>query len=72
MRKFRLENMKSGWFIGEFSQTCCKTGEFEVLVNIIKKVMWRKARSQEDTVTVVVKVPSIMGDKYFVREHLKG
>jgi len=30
MKKFRLENMKSGWFVGDFEPSAFKTDSFEV------------------------------------------
>jgi len=108
MKKYRLENFKGGWFIGDFEPTIVKTKRFEVSVKHYKKgdtekkhvhklaeeftvvisgkcqlngqilesgdiavlkkgeKMTEDFKALEDTVTTVVKIPSVIGDKYEV------
>ena len=106
MKIFRLNDMKGGWFVGNFSPTCLKTSDCEVACKHYKKGDSEKRHVHkiateitliveglikmndvtyksgdiivldpgdatdfqvvEDTVTVVVKVPSVKGDKYLV------
>ena len=108
MKKYRLENFKGGWFIGDFEPTIVRTKGFEVSVKHYKKgdterkhvhklakeftvVIVGKCRlngeilepgdiavlekgeemtedfeALEDTITTVVKIPSVIGDKYEV------
>ncbi|MBU1261331.1 MAG: hypothetical protein KJ757_02335 [Planctomycetes bacterium] len=104
MRTFRLNDMKGGWFVGNFLPTCLKTSDFEVACKYYKKgdaeenhvhkiateltlVITGSVKMNdaiyksgdiivlepgdatdfyalEDTINVVVKVPSLAGDKY--------
>ena len=104
MKTFRLEDMKGGWFVGDFMPTCLKTKECEVACKNYKKgdseerhvhkvateitliveglVKMNDAtyksgdiivlepgdatdfHALKDTTNVVVKVPSVTGDKY--------
>lgn len=106
MKKFSLDDMKGGWFVGGFEPTCFKTDQFEVACKQYKKgdieerhvhkvateftvilkgvvemngkvfkdqdiIMLDPGESadfkvMEDVMTVVVKFPSILGDKYLV------
>ena len=108
MKKYRLEDFKGGWFIGNFEPSLVKTEGFEVAVKHYKKgdterkhihkladeftvIISGKCRLNgevlipgdialleksepmtedfkvlEDTVTTVVKIPSVIGDKYEV------
>lgn len=106
MKKFRLADMKGGWFIGDFFPTCLKTDKFEVACKYYKKDDKEKKHVHkiateitliakglikmngitysagdiifldpgdasdfqvlEDTMTVAVKVPSVIGDKHLV------
>ncbi|MCD6401841.1 MAG: hypothetical protein J7L73_07930 [Anaerolineales bacterium] len=106
MKTFRLEDMKGGWFVGDFLPVCLKTSECEVACKHYKKgdseerhihkiaaeitliveglvkmndVIYKSGdiivlapgdatdfQVMEDTITVVVKVPSIAGDKYLI------
>ena len=108
MKKYRLENFKGGWFIGDFEPTIVKTKRFEVSVKHYKKgdtekkhvhklaeeftvvisgkcqlngqilesgdiavlkkgeKMTEDFKALEDTVTTVVKIPSVICDKYEV------
>lgn len=99
-----LDDMKWGWFVGDFEPTCLRTRDFEVackhykagdieaqhihriateitLVVLGQVIIGGQIYSAgdiiqlepgesfdfqvvEDTITVVVKVPSIVGDKY--------
>ena len=104
MRKFCLQDMKDGWFVGDFLPTCKKTSDCEVAFkNYLKGDMEERHVHKiateitliveglvkmndiiyksgdiivlepgdatdfhvlEDTTNVVVKVPSVAGDKY--------
>ncbi|MCK4809719.1 MAG: hypothetical protein KAS99_02135 [Candidatus Omnitrophica bacterium] len=104
MRKFCLQDMKSGWFVGNFVPTCLKTSDCEVACKHYKKgdseerhvhkiateitliveglvkmndVVYKTGdiivldpgdvtdfHALEDTTNVVVKVPSVAGDKH--------
>ena len=88
MKTFRLEDMKGGWFVGDFMPTCFKTKEFEVACKHYKKGDVEEKHvhkiatevtlivvgldpgdatdfcALEDTINVVVKIPSVAGDKY--------
>lgn len=106
MKKYLLEEMVKGWFVGDFSPTAFKTRDFEVAVKkyrageceaehyhvqaieltvvvagkvkmcnrIFEKddiVLLDKGEKTafeaiEDSVTVVVKAPSVRGDKFVV------
>lgn len=37
MKKYRLKDMKRGWFVGDFTPACFKTGAAEVGVKTYKK-----------------------------------
>jgi hypothetical protein len=37
MKLNRIENMKGGWFVGNFEPTCFKTDQFEVSYKVHKK-----------------------------------
>ena len=104
MKTFRLQDMKGGWFVGDFLPTCLKTSDCEVACKHYKKgdaedthvhkiateitliveglvkmndVTYKSGDiivldpgdatdfyALEDTINVVVKVPSVAGDKY--------
>jgi len=104
MKKSHLNDMKGGWFVGDFLPTCYKLPECEVACKYYKKgdnedrhvhkiateitviasgrvlmngVEYRTGdiillepgepadfSALQDTITVVVKIPSILGDKY--------
>jgi len=104
MKISHLEQMKGGWFIGNFEPTCLRTDVFEVACKEYKagchesRHIHRIARELtviasgrvimngqtfdkgdiielepgessdfqvlEDTLTIVVKLPSVVGDKY--------
>lgn len=106
MQIFNLKNMKSGWFVGDFSPVVLKSKDFEVACKYYTK--GQTARSHvhkvsreitlivygsvkmcgvilrggdiislepgevadfealEDSATLVVKTPSVPGDKYFI------
>ncbi len=104
MKIDKLENMKNGWFVGDFIPSVYKTGACETAVKSYKKgdkekkhfhkvateitvIVKGKVRmfdcqynegdiivvepgeatsfeALEDTINVVVKVPSVEGDKY--------
>ena len=104
MKVSRLDDMKGGWFIGDFEPTCWRTRDFEVtckhyeagdvedrhvhrIATEITLIVLGQAmmngqifstgdiirlepgeptdfQALEDTITVVVKVPSVVGDKY--------
>jgi len=104
MKLVKLENMKGGWFIGNFEPNCHRTSEFEVACKSyepgvgevlhvhkigteVTLIAIGKARMNgvavgsgdivilepgqatdfmalEKTITVVVKFPSVTGDKY--------
>ncbi len=104
MKKYRLEDMVNGWFVGDFIPSVFRTEACEVAVKTYKKgdkenkhlhkvaieiTVVVKGRikmfdrlfnegdivvvepgeatafeSLEDSVNVVVKVPSVLGDKY--------
>ena len=108
MKKYRLENFKRGWFVGDFEPTIVKTKGFEVAIKHYKKgdterkhvhklaeeftvvlvgkcqlngeilgpgdiavlekgeEMTEDFEAFEDTITTVVKIPSVIGDKYEV------
>jgi len=106
MKTFRLQDMKNGWFVGDFWPTCLKTSNCEVACKYYKKsdgeeshvhkiateltlvitgsvkmnnVIYKSGDiiilepgdstdfyALEDTINVVVKVPSVVGDKYSV------
>ena len=51
MKTAKLQDMKKGWFIGNFDPTLCATNDVEAL---------------EDAVNVVVKIPGANNDKYVV------
>lgn len=108
MRLFRLDAMKGGWFVGNFTPTCLRTDAVEVACKMYKAgaqetphvhrvaleitliaagrvIMNGKIFTAgdiillepgeaatfqvlEDTTTMVVKAPSVMGDKYPVQE----
>ena len=105
MKTFRLEDMKGGWFVGDFLPTCLKTSNCEVACKYYKKgdseerhvhkiateitlivegsvkmndvicnagdiivldpIDATDFHALEDTTNVVVKVPSVAGDKYY-------
>ena len=52
-----LKDMIGGWFIGDFDPSVWKTSAFEVAV---------KEYKSGDTITVVVKRPSVAEDKYIL------
>jgi hypothetical protein len=104
MKLYRLDQMKGGWFVGDFEPTCLRTDAFEVAskkykagdresrhvhriateITVIasgRVVMNGRTfvagdivllepgesadfRVLEEAMTVVVKMPSIIGDKY--------
>lgn len=104
MKRYLLDDMKGGWFVGCFEPTCYRTSEFEVALKkyrrgdtepehvhriateltLIASGRVRMAgielkdgeiallepgeatdfHALEDTVTVVVKLPSLPNDKY--------
>jgi hypothetical protein len=104
MKTYRLDEMKAGWFVGNFEPSCLRTEEFEVacksyragdsegrhihrLATEITLVATGRVRingqtliageifvldpgepadfcALQDVVTVVVKKPSVPGDKY--------
>ena len=106
MKKYRLENFKRGWFIGDFEPSISRTKDFEVAIMHYKKgdterkhvhklaeeftvvivgkcqlsgeilepgdiavlekgeEMTEDFKAWEDTITTVVKIPSVIGDKY--------
>lgn len=108
MKKYRLENFKRGWFIGDFEPSIVRTKGFEIAVQHYKKgdterkhvhklaeeftvvisgkcqlngqileggdivvlekeeAMTEDFEALEDTITTVVKIPSVIGDKYEV------
>ena len=108
MKKYKLEDFKGGWFIGDFEPTIIRTKGFEVSVKHYKKgdkerrhvhklaeeftviisgkcqlsgeilgpgdiavlkkgeEMTEDFEALEDTITTVVKIPSVIGDKYEV------
>ena len=106
MKTFRIENMKGGWFIGDFLPVAYKTSQFEVGTKLHKKgekwpMHYHKLGTEitflvngemiiqdkvlksgdifivepmeivnptftEDCFVIVIKVPSIPGDKYCV------
>ena len=109
MKSYKLNDMKLGWFVGDFEPSVIRTSEFEVAVKkysrgsreekhvhkIAQEVtliirgsvrMNSKVFSagdivllepgeptnfeaiSEEVVTVVVKTPSVIGDKYFEEE----
>ena len=104
MKTFCLEDMKGGWFVGDFMPTCLKSSDCEVACKYYSKgdiedrhvhkvateitlivsghvvmngvdyhtgdiILLEPGESADfnvlqDTVTVVVKMPSLLGDKY--------
>lgn len=104
MKKFRLEDMIGGWFVGDFTPSIVKESNFEVAIKKYKsgtkekkhlhklayeitviisgKVLMNNKEFKEgdiikinkgestdfitleDTITCVVKSPSVQGDKY--------
>lgn len=104
MKKYSLDNMIGGWFVGNFSPTCYQTKDCEVACKHYKKGDTAQThvhkiateltliangsvkingfiyntgdiivlepnemanfKALEDTITVVVKVPSVSRDKY--------
>jgi hypothetical protein len=106
MKSYRLNDMKGGWFAGNFTPTCLQTDAFEVackkysagahekrhvhrvateitLIAVGRVIMNGQTFGNgdivllepgeesdfqvlEDTLTVVVKTPSVIGDKYLV------
>jgi mannose-6-phosphate isomerase-like protein (cupin superfamily) len=116
IEKYRMEDMKRGWFVGDFSDSAFRTSEAEVCLALHKKGEKPRAHVHkvaheitaiiegkvkiitqeypiptsreyifeagdifvvppyvsvapeilEDTKAIVVKVPSVPGDKYFV------
>ena len=104
MKTFRLNDMKGGWFVGDFLPTCFQTSDCEVGCKRYKKGDYEERHAHkiateitvivgglvkmndviyksgaiivlnpgdatdfhalEDTTIVVVKVPSVAGDKY--------
>lgn len=111
MKKYRLNAMQGGWFIGNFTPSCIQLKECEIACKHYLKgereerhvhkvateitliafgaVLMNEVRynvgdivtldpgedtdftALEDAMTVVVKIPSVPGDKYLVKnEHL--
>ena len=108
MKLFRLDAMKGGWFVGDFTPTCLRTNAVEVACKTYKAgaqetphvhrvateltliaagrvIMNSKVFTAgdiillepgeaatfqvlEDAITMVVKAPSVMGDKYPVQD----
>ena len=104
MKTFRLDDMKGGWFVGDFLPTCLSTKDCEVACKFYKSgdveeahvhriateitliveglvkmndVIYKSGdiivlepgdatdfHALKDTMNVVVKVPSVAGDKY--------
>ncbi len=104
MKTFRLDDMKGGWFVGDFLPTCLKTQDCEVAVKHyvegdseerhvhkiateitlivegsvkMNDVIYKTGDiivldpgdatdfiALKDTINVVVKIPSVAGDKY--------
>lgn len=104
MKKFSLDKMKAGWFIGDFTPSVIRTKEFEVAIKGYNQGDYEKAHHHkiatevtviitgsvrmngrvfysgevilidknevvnfealEDTITAVVKFPSVNNDKY--------
>lgn len=109
MKFLKIEDMKKGWFIGDFEPSLFKTSQFEVAVHSHKKdefhaPHYHKVATEYNVVTegkilvndnelkagdifiaypnditdvkfitdctiVVVKVPSVAGDKYIVEKN---
>lgn len=107
---YKFEDMKGGWFVGDFEPTAYKTSEFEVCYKFHKKgekwdthyhkkgteinfLVKGKMKIQdkeikegeiftiypyeisepeflEDCILIIVKTPSVPGDKYIVNEYI--
>lgn len=67
MKKFRFENMKRGWFIGNFEPTAYQTNNFEVAYGIHKKGdRWHKHYHKLATeITLIVKGSVQVNEKVF-------
>ena len=69
MRKFRIENMKRGWFIGDFEPVALKTKDFEVGVGHHEKgEKWDKHFHKLATeITLILKGKVKINDEIFVK-----
>ncbi len=69
MKKFRFEDMKRGWFIGDFEPTAFKTKNFEVAVGHHKKgEVWDKHFHKLATeITLILEGKVKMNDEIFVK-----
>ena len=69
MDKFRFEDMKRGWFIGDFEPSAYKTKNFEVAVGHHKKgEIWDKHYHKIATeITLIVKGKVQLDDEIFVK-----
>ena len=83
MRCERIENMKKGWFVGNFEPSLFKTNDVVILSGRAKMfgTEWQAGdiviaepgditdfTALEDTVNTVVKIPGINNDKYFAEK----
>jgi len=68
MKKFRIEDMKRGWFIGDFEPVAYKTKNFEVGLGHHKKgERWDKHYHKLATeITLIIKGKVEINDQIFV------
>ena len=68
MKKFRFEEMKRGWFIGDFEPTALKTRDFEAGVGHHQKgEIWDKHYHKLATeITLILEGKVQMNDEIFV------
>ncbi|QBL12339.1 hypothetical protein [Campylobacter helveticus] len=72
MQIFKLENMIRGWFVGNFEPSVLKSKDVEVGVKeyqkgdiiVIEPNEASDFEALEDTISVVVKMPCVLDDKY--------
>ena len=69
MDKFRFEDMKRGWFIGDFEPSAYKTKNFEVAVGHHKKgEIWDKHYHKLATeITVILEGKVKINDEFYVK-----
>ena len=72
MKKFRFEDMKRGWFIGDFEPTAFKTKNFEVAYGMHKKGdVWDKHYHKIATeITLIVKGKVRVNEEIFIKNDI--
>ena len=72
MKSWKLNEMKEGWFVGDFFPTCYRTKEFEVAYKIHKVGQnWPKHYQKKAIeINLVTKGVIKMGGKIFQREEI--